>query len=328
MNNKINSSQYPVEDKLGLLQDIPTRDEKVAQNRRANFLEHARQMEETFHLQGAVSSNRYLRQTWWNQIFTRKGTSKMSFISSMLIALALIFGGTGITVAAAQSAMPDEFLYPVKLASEEIAVDLSANPEAEINTDLALLQRRAEEMNRLTFIQGQFNEDAALRLMARLDETLRDGAALDNEQMLQTMDRIQTQLHTMLQVMEQNNLSDEPRQQMLELMSQIQLRIATLQQTQNMEELRIRIHNGQFNGETLGEQKQEMNQNQQRNNNPASVANTTSTPETEATSTGTGKQNQGNGSQYGVEGTPTPEGTPTENGYGPGPQGTPQKNKP
>ena len=46
----------------------------------------------------------------------------------LVLVLAVMFGGAGVTAAAAQSSLPNEALYPVKLLVEEVQLSLAPSP--------------------------------------------------------------------------------------------------------------------------------------------------------------------------------------------------------
>lgn len=330
MSNQEENTQTSLEIRLSHLSNVPERDLETATRQRSAFIKKANSINSFRQNKSPVSTTVIPRHIEWTQILGRKEGRKMSFITTLLIVIGLVFGGTGVTVAAAQSAMPDDLLYPVKLVSEDIALSLNTNPETAYNTELALTQRRAEEMVQLAIGEGVYDEAAAQRLMLRIDQALKTGSTLDGEEMPKAMLQMQNHLQTMLRVMEQSNMSAEAQQQMTRLMAQIQSRIETLQQTQNMEELRLRIHTGQFNGEDLGKKNQSMNENKNQINNPSSDTEETPDPLKNKGENQNPMNNdgmQGNGPQTGFDGTMTPGGPNFYNGNGQGPFSTPQKNK-
>ena len=70
---------------------------------------------------------------------------KFAFRLAGVFLIVLIFISTG-TILAAQSANPKNTLYPVKLASEEIALKLSPTPSFKANIAVGIAKRRGEEI--------------------------------------------------------------------------------------------------------------------------------------------------------------------------------------
>jgi hypothetical protein len=50
-----------------------------------------------------------------------------------VLVLAVMLGGAGVTAAAAQSSLPNEALYPIKLLIEEAQLSLAASPAAQLD---------------------------------------------------------------------------------------------------------------------------------------------------------------------------------------------------
>lgn len=83
---------------------------------------------------------------------------------SVILALLLAGGGT---VAAASGSMPDEFLYPVKLATEQVRLTLTPSSLAKAELYAELTDRRVTEIARMT----DENKPEEIEQTARLLET-------------------------------------------------------------------------------------------------------------------------------------------------------------
>ncbi len=70
---------------------------------------------------------------------------KFAFRLAGIFLIVLIFISTG-TILAAQSANPKNTLYPIKLASEEIALKLSPTPSLKANIAVGIAKRRGDEI--------------------------------------------------------------------------------------------------------------------------------------------------------------------------------------
>lgn len=91
---------------------------------------------------------------------------------TILIVLATVFGGGGVTVAAAQSSMPDDTLYPVKLWSEDAALWITAYPQAKIDLALQYADRRLEEIVHQVESSLSVEDSLLLRLIEQDDLAL------------------------------------------------------------------------------------------------------------------------------------------------------------
>jgi hypothetical protein len=97
------------------------------------------------------------------------------------VVLALILVGGGSTVAAASGSMPDGFLYPVKLATEQVqlAFTFSDIGKAELNARLA--DRRVEE---IVYLAGENKLEKLEQTAMRLDSSLTEIAVLSSTEEL------------------------------------------------------------------------------------------------------------------------------------------------
>lgn len=125
----------------------------------------------------------------------------MNAILSVALALALLFGGSGATVYAAQDALPNQPLYAVKTWTEDARLSLASNPEAEINQLMQMTQQRTQEMAALVD-QGQVPpESLELRLQQHIRQALQTASKLNDTDMQVVLQRIQTRLQTQEQAM-------------------------------------------------------------------------------------------------------------------------------
>lgn len=281
--------------KLQVLRAEYPRSATQAAASRENFMKQARLFRDT------VSASRDERHKGWiltiQNLWKRK-EYRMAAILSLAILFFVVLGGSG-TVYAAQTSMPDEFLYPVKLWSEDLRLDLSLSPEQQLQLNLAFADRRVEEI-RAAFDEGTFpGEEVQVRLQTHLSEALRLAAAQDdpNAALQQVRLRIEQQLRILEQTGAANAQGEQTRQQIQQMLQE------RLEQNQTAEPL------------------QQQNQVQQQN--------MTSQPD-QAGGAGNGGFQQGSPTDQTSPGTgagnPWTTSTPTPNsGYGPGPgtDGTP-----
>ena len=171
-----------------------------------------------------------------------------TMIGQVLTAVAIIvslLGGTGAaTVYASQSSIPGEFLYPVKTWSEDVQMDLTANPQDKLNLSLDLTDERLSEIQQLVDDGTPLSEPVLPNLQQQLDTTLNLlGQVPEDANMQQVLTRLQTQTQLMdqSQDMQQDQL-------MLQVRDMLQTRIQAV--------------------EAVGDQYQIENQNQQQYQTP------------------------------------------------------------
>ena len=127
----------------------------------------------------------------------------MTTLFTVLLALALAFGGVGATAHAAQGSLPTDSLYPVKLFLEDARLALTTDPQAELDLLVILASQRAAEMAALAGEGQPVPSQVALRLREHLQLALARAAELDDPALLAALEQIRLMTETQLQVMQQ-----------------------------------------------------------------------------------------------------------------------------
>ncbi|MAT42330.1 MAG: hypothetical protein CL609_08320 [Anaerolineaceae bacterium] len=122
-------------------------------------------------------------------------------LMSVLVMLSMLFGGTGISVAAAQSSTPGELLFPVKLISEEIQIKLCDCVENQLKMVLMFTQHRFEEIHAVLAENELPTNKAMLQYQNQLKYSLQ--LALKLNQPEEGLDLIQNMLQTQAFQMQQ-----------------------------------------------------------------------------------------------------------------------------
>ena len=220
-----------------------------------------------------------------------------STITAIILAISLLLGGSGATVAAAQASLPGDFLYDVKLLSEDALMGLTANPADQLDLALNLVDRRAEEIQSLLESGEIITDETQTQYRDQIEEAIMLSLSLPEDQVVQALEKVQTRLQTEEQTMLQTRTNGSESA----IMALTQVR-DTIQ-----ERLQI-IENGQSNLLQI----QEQLQNQQHLNNPDQKSTNAPTESGSELAPGTG------------DGNPWTEGTPTPgSGYGPGESNNP-----
>ncbi|MEW6610046.1 MAG: DUF5667 domain-containing protein [Patescibacteria group bacterium] len=89
---------------------------------------------------------------------------RMMFAISISLVIVML-AGSGITYAA-QGALPDSLLYPVKIASEDVLIAITKDPMKRANLGLEFANRRVEEINILSKT-NKLDADTASRVQTR-----------------------------------------------------------------------------------------------------------------------------------------------------------------
>ena len=106
---------------------------------------------------------------------------------AVVLAVVVLFGGSGATVAAAQGSLPDQALYPVKTWSEDTLLSLPNSAQTRLQYVLNFSDRRVEEMTRLLAAGQSIPAEVETRLQNELDQVLELVAGMDDTQAMQQL---------------------------------------------------------------------------------------------------------------------------------------------
>ncbi len=304
-----------LEKQMKTLSQVKERSPQAAAMGRARFMEQAAQAKGQIRVAQDVSQPAQTRHIGWNILTFKKGKLNMSILTTILVIVSLLLGGTGVTVAAAQNSGPDDALYSIKLAGEDVRYALATQDQTRLNLALKFADERAEEIVEAVEAGEAAPGPVITRWQQHLQTALQLAACMDEDKQPQALLQIQAQIRSQTQMMTQTAHSEEmePAMQMIQTMLQHQAGLT---------------EDGLADPETF---RQQMRAGQQSEETPLASG----TPTEQMTGTpnaGYGPGEGGcspNGSENGgndpcLEGTPTPG-----SGYGPGPgepnlTGTPQ----
>jgi len=126
----------------------------------------------------------------------------VNILVTLLVALGLVFGGGGAALAASQSAMPDEALYPVKTWSEQVQLQLAEDDEDKVQLMNAFTNRRMEEIRTMLQAGEQVPEPVMTRLEYQLQYMLQLAAGQPEGQSEQALLQLRNQLQIQNQLMQ------------------------------------------------------------------------------------------------------------------------------
>ena len=186
---------------LDLLRPVPPLDAGSSAQARANFLAQVEAYRQT------VSPRQGWRHKEWiakiNPLFHRKELHPMlSILMTIALGIAVLFGGAGSAVFAAQDSLPGETMYPVKTWSEDFRLQFTSASQAQIDLALEYANRRMAEITAMHAAGLQAPAETGQRFQEELELALQLGAGLDNPQMIQAMSRIRLQVEAHLQTLQ------------------------------------------------------------------------------------------------------------------------------
>lgn len=335
-------------EQLTALRGNPPRIPQRAADRRKAFLVEAQL------LKSSVSKSNQLRLYSWKGILfpnlgrsQREGYPMVNVAMLLIVVFGLVFGGSGVTMAAAQGSLPGDLLYPVKLLSEQVRMRITDNATETAQFSLELVNRRTEEI-RMMLQAGDAPDTATeLRLQQQLELCLKNALNLQSGEETKILLQLQTQLRDREQEIARLHLQDDPA--LLRSRDRIRLTLETHSALAELgaadpvmlqKELQLREQNRSTQNENGSQPFQFQNRN-----NDETMSGTGSPMGTlqigETPLGGAGQQNPwteatptpGSGYGPGDSDNPWTDGTPTPgSGYGPGPGPeptcTPQANTP
>ena len=126
-----------------------------------------------------------------------------NILAIVMMLTALLGGGGAATVYAAQQAMPDETLYPVKTWSEEMRLNLTNNPETALELHLLFAERRMIEIADVLEEDEGLAANAMVGLQNHLDKALEATGKVSQEQALPAIQMVQQRLQYQQMLMQQ-----------------------------------------------------------------------------------------------------------------------------
>jgi len=175
------------------LRAVPPRDQQAIRRGRNEFLAQAGALT----LPVSKLDNR--RHTEWKNSFSKfihfKEYSPMyATVASFILILALMFGGTGATVLAAQGSLPNQSLYQVKTFAEDLVLRSTLRNTDRLQMELDYAERRLTEMTRLHTMEQAVPEATQQRFEMHLDQALRIAAQSEESEMIRMLNQIRERL--------------------------------------------------------------------------------------------------------------------------------------
>jgi len=194
-------------DRLDVLRNAPARDPMRAASGRERFLEQARGLSQRKEALHAVSIQPALRHKGWiTQIHSlskrKERYSMFALVTTVSVLVALVLGGGGATVYASQTSLPDQVLYPLKTASEDVRLSLAGDPQARLDLLLDFTDRRIAELVALQAAGEPASEETAQRLQAEYSMALQLAAGMEEGSVQASRERIRSRLRDQDRVME------------------------------------------------------------------------------------------------------------------------------
>jgi hypothetical protein len=177
-----------------------------------------------------------------------------------VLAVVVAIAGMGGGVVLAADALPGDFLYPVKLLSEDVRLALTSGPSARAELGMAFVDLRVQEMTRLAQQGEEVRQAEVDRMTRQMEQVMVEIAKSQPEEAPALLSRLieRTRLH-------QQVLEDELTEMHTRLWEAVQLMERTRLNAENDPQYLEYQHQNRYQGEQgeqgEGEQTQEQNQN-------------------------------------------------------------------
>jgi len=115
-------------------------------------------------------------------------------ISTWIVIVAMLFGGTGATALAAQASLPMDFLYPVKTFGEETYLAFTPGSQARVELLSRYAERRMEEALKMLAKGRPLDDEWTTRWQEQFNLRLQAVALLDEPAMIRALEQTRLRL--------------------------------------------------------------------------------------------------------------------------------------
>ena len=189
-----------LKNKLNLIASTPERSLKNATKGREAFMNETKELHSR---KAPLVAAQPANQGFLQSLFKKRPYFAPLAIA-LLIAIGLVFGGWG-TVYAAQDSLPNNFMYPVKLAVENIRLSITVDSNAKIALLTSYTESRIYEAANLVSQGQQIPEELPDLVDEQLNELFALAATLDEESMEAALTGVQRHLRPRDQIQSMTN---------------------------------------------------------------------------------------------------------------------------
>ena len=115
-------------------------------------------------------------------------------ISTWIVIVAMLFGGTGATALAAQASLPTDFLYPVKTFGEEMHLAFTPGSQARVELLSRYTERRMKEALKMLAKGRPLDDEWTTRWQEQFNLRLQAVALLDEPAMIRALEQTRLRL--------------------------------------------------------------------------------------------------------------------------------------
>ncbi|NQS91115.1 MAG: hypothetical protein HQ574_01785 [Chloroflexi bacterium] len=169
------------------LQEIPQRGLQASHAGRETFLLRAKGLKPR-----QVAAGKTVRKT---------GRSWVPRLAAIFTVLLVALSSIGGTAYAAQASQPDDFLYPVKILTEDIQIGLENDPEDRLDLFISFAARRLAEIQAQVDAGEEVSTDALTRLESHTHQMMQEAAQMSAGNVENALRQVQQALELQNEVM-------------------------------------------------------------------------------------------------------------------------------
>ncbi len=164
---------------------------------RARFLSDAAALRQTTPRRSSLAKTARHMTAWQTiqSLFSgRSARLVFSAVTAVFMVIALLLASGGTLVYAAQDSQPNQILYPVKLFSEDVRLDLADNPQSQFDLNLEFANRRLDEIDRLSQAGQEVGTEVTDRLQNELNAAVDNAGQMDDTGAVKALENLQANL--------------------------------------------------------------------------------------------------------------------------------------
>jgi hypothetical protein len=200
-----------IRQRLDALQEVPPRSTKAALAGRAAFLSEARQIADAQALKAirAEAQADAARRRWALPAWKPLRLALSPWLTAVLVILILALGAAPVTVYAAQSSLPNDLLYPVKVLTEDWLLN-NAPESSRLALALQFAERRVSEMTSLQAQANPIPEGVLARFEQHETLAMQTAAGLANGELAQALEQFQIHISAQEQLLTRVQNAGQP----------------------------------------------------------------------------------------------------------------------
>ncbi len=161
------------------LRSVPPQDPQVAQELKRRFMLQGESLRQANTASQSLATKSYpaRKRLDFGMLFRKPLAMGLA---ALLLAILLLAAGGAFTVNAAQSSLPGQALYRVKIWSEDVRLSMTLSTNEKLDLTLNYTNRRVDEISSLLSEGQSIQDQTAVRFQQELDNALQLAAELDD----------------------------------------------------------------------------------------------------------------------------------------------------